>query len=276
MDLHALRRRLDSLYRTRLTRLVGRRHPHQSLVPPDDVLRVAGIGGGDYLSVGREFLDYFRNLAELHRDQAVLEMGCGIGRMAVALTTYLKPPGRYDGFDVVRPSITWCESHITPRHPHFRFQFLDVANTTYNPGGQMRADQVAFPFPDATFDLVIAISLFTHVLPEGTLRYMTEARRVLRPGGRLFATWFVWRTDVPATPEALAFLPVDCGSYRVASAENPEAVVAFPEPHVLEMYERAQLRVTKTVRGNWARDLHNLPYQDMIIATKEDQIPGRS
>jgi cyclopropane fatty-acyl-phospholipid synthase-like methyltransferase len=38
---------------------------------------------------GKEFLRYFVDLAGLKPDQAVLDVGCGKGRMAVSLTHYL-------------------------------------------------------------------------------------------------------------------------------------------------------------------------------------------
>jgi SAM-dependent methyltransferase len=127
---------------------------------------------------------------------------------------------------------------------------------------------VRFPFSDASFDVVIAVSVFTHLLPETALTYLKESHRVLSPGGRLFTTWFVWPTETSATMAAVAEFPVDCGSYRIATRDNPEAVVAFLEPSVIDMYRTAGLQITKTVQGNWIRDEHRLPYQDILVAIK--------
>jgi len=44
----------------------------------------------------------------------------------------------------------------------------------------------AFPFPDASFDVVVAGELLEHVREPGAV--VGEARRVLRPGGRLVAS----------------------------------------------------------------------------------------
>ena len=239
------------------------------LIPSDRALRAAGIGGGDYVEVGDRFLEYFRDLASLTPHDAVLEIGCGIGRMARPLTAWLQPPGRYNGFDVVRASISWCQEQITPRHPHFRFHFIDVANSFYNPRGRLVGKDLRFPFDGATFDLVIAISLFTHVLPDTARTYLAEAGRVLRPGGRLFATWFIWRSGAAPTEEALKAFPFDCGSYRVVAPDKPEAVVAFSDSAVAEMYRTARLRATTTVHGHWIAGEHSLPYQDMIVAVKD-------
>ena len=49
---------------------------------------------------GELFLRQFIDLANLAPEEAVLEPGCGTGRMAEPLTRYLT--GTYEGFDVVR------------------------------------------------------------------------------------------------------------------------------------------------------------------------------
>jgi SAM-dependent methyltransferase len=75
---------------------------------------------GDFISVGRGLLQILRDVGGLEPEEGVLDVGCGIGRMAIVLTEYLGPEGSYDGFDVVREGIEWCQAHITPRFPRFR------------------------------------------------------------------------------------------------------------------------------------------------------------
>ena len=238
-----------------------------TLVPPEEVLKTAGIGGGDFVAVGAQFLQYFRDLASLKKTDMVLEIGCGVGRMAVALTRWLEPPAVYEGFDTVASSIDWCQNHISRRYGHFHFQHIDVRNTFYNPTGQLSAHELRFPFDDRRFDVVIATSVFTHLQPSSTLRYLSESRRVLRPNGRLFATWFMWRDESNTSEHAAVLFPHDLGHHKVASLENPEAVIAFTEEYVFHAYESVGLRIVRDLRGNWGRGEHSLPYQDMIIAS---------
>jgi len=236
------------------------------VIPSDAELRASGIGGGDYVEIGDQFLDCFKTLASLAPHDAVLEIGCGIGRMARPLTAWLQPPGRYEGFDVVPASVEWCRTHITPAHPHFRFQLVDVANSFYNPRGRLRGKDVRFPFDAATFDVAIAVSLFTHVLPDTARTYLREAARVLKPGGRLFATWFLWPSPGSSTAVAEHEFPHERDGCRVASRRQPEAVVSFTDAAVTDLYDAASLRITATVAGTWASGVHALPYQDIIVA----------
>ena len=46
-------------------------------------------GDGDYRAIGAEFLGHFVRLADLRPHERVLDIGCGIGRMAVPLTQFL-------------------------------------------------------------------------------------------------------------------------------------------------------------------------------------------
>ena len=56
------------------------------LVPPR---RLSFVGAGDFTAIGLEFLRYFQDLGGLRPTDHVLDVGCGIGRMALPLTGYL-------------------------------------------------------------------------------------------------------------------------------------------------------------------------------------------
>ena len=47
------------------------------------------VGRGDFVRIGREFLDIFKTEAGLLPSDTVLDVGSGIGRMAIPLTDYL-------------------------------------------------------------------------------------------------------------------------------------------------------------------------------------------
>jgi len=51
------------------------------------------VGDGDYEKAGNEFFVYFREFGKLKPSDKVLDVGCGIGRMSLPLTTYLAGGG---------------------------------------------------------------------------------------------------------------------------------------------------------------------------------------
>ena len=137
----------------------------------------------------KEFFQYFVQLGGLKPDENVLDVGCGIGRMAVPLTKYLK--GVYEGFDIGPEAIKWCQDNISRRYPKFYFQVADVFNEKYNPGGKYKASEYKFPYDNDAFDFVYLTSVFTHMLPHDMENYLSEISRVLRNNGRCLITYYL-------------------------------------------------------------------------------------
>src|SRR5690349_12650783 len=74
------------------------------------------IGDGDHRAIGAEFLGYFVRNGGLGRGERVLDLGCGLGRMAVPLTQYLETSASYDGIDIAADAIAWCREAIESRY----------------------------------------------------------------------------------------------------------------------------------------------------------------
>jgi len=225
------------------------------------------VGDGDFQGTGEEFLDLFRRLADLRAEDRVLDIGCGIGRMARVLVPVLRPPGSYDGFDITAPGIRWCQAHYRDTPAPFRFRHADVHNAVYNPQGRAAATDYRFPYADGSFDLAVATSVFTHLLAGAADCYLAETSRVLAPGGRLFATWFLlgaedalphpFRTDPALTPAIVA----DPGA--------PEAAVAYPRRWLRECLTAHDLVPRAFHRGWWKGDGPGVSLQDVVVAYRE-------
>ena len=151
-----------------------------SEIPPRH-LNISGTGS--FRALGRHNLSLCRALGHLQPDDSVLDVGCGIGRTALAMTEFLSASGSYSGLDAIDFAIRWCQSHIASRYPNFSFVHADVYNKAYNRRGRTPPERYSFPFEDASFTFSLASSLFTHLLPTATERYVAEVGRVLRPGG---------------------------------------------------------------------------------------------
>jgi SAM-dependent methyltransferase len=129
--------------------------------------------------------------------EAVLDFGCGCGRVARQLIQQRPRPRRYLGLDLHRGMIEWCRTHLSPHAPEFEFVHHDVANRAFNPGSE-KPDVAPFPATDSSFTLVQAWSVFTHLVEPHASYYLREAARVLRPGGVVQTTWFLFeKRDFP-------------------------------------------------------------------------------
>lgn len=239
----------------------------KQMVPPR---YLSYAGDGDFEATGNEFFSYFKQLGGLKPDEKVLDVGCGIGRMARPLTQYLTT-GTYEGIDVMPVEVHWCQRHITNLHRNFRFQIADVCNPMYNPRGRFRAEEYRFPFEDSTFDFVFLTSVFTHLFKEEMENYLSEIVRTLRPGGRCFITFFLLndasRKLIEQDRSAFGFKFNRKGTL-VDDALNPAKAVAFEEDYIRGLYKRLGLEIGSVNYGCWCGRDEYLTYQDIVIARR--------
>ena len=245
----------------------GRRDP---LLPPR-ALNFVG-GSDDFETAGHEFLKHFVEIGGLKPDDRVLDIGSGVGRMAVPLTRYISSRGEYQGLEIVRVGVDWCRSNITPRFPHFRFQWADVYNKSYNPAGKSQPADYRFPFEDGRFSFVFLTSVFTHMLPAETAHYLSEIARVLRPGGRCFATFFLLNAESKAQirmGKSTPPFPHAGEGYMTFKKRAPELAIAFEEEWVRDRHQSAGLRVLEPIRyGSWCARGSYTSYQDIVLSEK--------
>lgn len=246
--------------------LLGSR-PHE-LHPPR---RLSFVGHGDFRQTGLEYLDHFQKLAGLTPADRVLDMGCGIGRMAIPLMPFLGD-GSYAGFDVGREMIGWCQRNITLQRPNFEFTWAPIYNRKYNPFGRVAGNEFRFPYPDSSFDFAFAISLFTHLLRDEVRHYLAETARVLRPGGTCLLTFFLLtpeaEREIAAGRAAFDFrYGIDGGS--TIDPHQPEEAVAYRVEEVRTMLEDTGLYVSEPIfYGLWANAPEGIAGQDIVVASR--------
>lgn len=98
----------------------------------------------------------------------ILDLGCGCGRVI----RHLKPLANAQlyGTDYNPKLIEWCKGNL-------QFAHFDVNDL-----------RPPLRYGNAKFDLVYALSVFTHLPEDLQLRWMDELRRVIRAGGYLLIT----------------------------------------------------------------------------------------
>ena len=243
-----------------------------ALKPPRSLI---SVGDGNFEQIGREYLEHFIAIGGLRPHERVLEIGCGIGRMAIPLARYLNEAGSYDGFDVARAEIAWCEKNISPRFANFKFHHIDVHNAQTNRKGRIQASSYQFPLADGQYDFVFLTSVFTHMRIDDIANYLREISRVLKPAGRSLASFFL------LNPETRALLKAKGSRFRHAHGSSlvidpklPEASIAHEESTVRDLYRQSGLRVSEPIYyGSWSGRDDFFSSQDIIVAEKDGPRP---
>jgi SAM-dependent methyltransferase len=102
----------------------------------------------------------------LRKDDYLIDVGCGSGRLTKPLTQYLS--GKYLGTDIVPDLVDYARNLVA--RPDWRFEVVQ---------------DLYIPEEDDTADMVAFFSVFTHLLHEQSFVYLREAKRVLKPAGKI-------------------------------------------------------------------------------------------
>ncbi len=248
--------------------LTGKR---DSSIPPRSMIYT---GAGDFVSAGKVYVSFFLKYGGLQPHHRVLDVGSGIGRMALPLTTYLNEKGSYEGFDVVETGVKWCQKNISAKHPLFRFQHINLRNDLYSSSGH-NASTFRFPYPDADFDFVFLTSVFTHMLPDETENYMKEVSRVLKPGGTCLATFFVFDAGKKGSHGNGKFrFEHNMGHYKLMDNKVKSANVAFESSYIeKKLAHENNLKIKHMIHGYWNGGPQSVEndFQDIIVFSKNKQ-----
>jgi len=149
---------------------------YRSLAIPSPRLRVLVSGTADldrFLGSGQAHVNCLREmLASIDRPldsmDAILDFGCGCGRMTRWLSDLSRP--QIHACDYNPELAEWCDANLG---------FVRVRTTDLNP---------PLPYGDGSFDFLYAYSVLTHLSTELAGQWLAEFRRLVRPGGLIWFT----------------------------------------------------------------------------------------
>lgn len=240
-----------------------------ALVPPKGRIF---IGQGDFAATGDTLFQHIIKTCALNPDQHILDIGCGIGRLARPLTKFLSEKGSYEGFDVVEEGITWCKKNYRD-YPNFSFHYIPLRNDLYNLDTDQTADLFRFPYHDHSFDVVVLTSVFTHMQMEEVKNYLIEIGRALKPGGHCFATFFVINkeTETYLDKSSNPFFPYRFKHYFLHDPKVKDANIAYRYEIIEEMAAEAKLSVDQFHSGWWAGKpaSSRKSFQDVLVLRKQ-------
>lgn len=225
-----------------------------------------------FRSAAHDTAELIDRLALLSPGAVVLDIGCGCGAMVSALLERVGEEGRYVGFDVHGPSIRWCRRRWSG-HPRVDFHRAEIPSPYST--GTVRSSLISyrFPVPDGGADLVLAKSVFTHILGGELPHYLEEIRRVLAPGGRALVSLFQFDDGAGVVPPAFPF-PADPGALeRWRRRGWPHAAVAYARSHSQKLIENAGLEVALSIDGFWPGTEREIRGQDLLVL-RSPQLPA--
>jgi SAM-dependent methyltransferase len=230
-------------------------------LPPAALRARVGLGSSrrEFLEVGR------RASASILRafDEATaasgsgeygrwLDFGCGCGRVARPLIDS-KRIHRLTGVDIDRPAVSWCRRHllgefaVSPPRPPLEYEA-------------------------GAFDVVCAVSVFTHMAESEQDAWIVELGRVLRDGGMLVATTLspelTW-TRPDLTPAQLAVLR-DRGFLYAPASDR------FNDNAAFQTLESQRSRWGNRFTLEWSRPFGLADYLDLSIWRKRPTSPAAS
>jgi SAM-dependent methyltransferase len=240
-------------------------------------------GGKHSYAEWAHVIGIFQTLLCQHLDtesNAILDVGCGTGLLAIASEPFLGDRGRYVGLDVVSQDIAFCRAHYPAR---FHFALVDARNATYAPlsSGERRP----WDLDAESFDMVTSLSVWTHMAEEDARFYMKEVRRVLRPGGKALITMFVLDE---AYQESLSIRSSGIGRYHMKPQDRwifdqnaygseicfhpkwarvPEDAIGITRQGLDDLLSQSELKTLAYYPGNW-KEIPGMYFQDVVVVQR--------
>ena len=189
------------------------------------------VGKRSYQDLGASLEAAGRPLSSL---PSILDFGCGCGR-TLSWLGLDHPEKDLHGTDVDGEAVRWCQANL----PIARFG----TNQWETP----------LEYDAEVFDLVYAISVFTHLNEGHQLQWLEEFRRILRPGGVLLLTVYseeIWRSlDPEISDEVIGKGILHCSSDKLRGIHPEWYQTTFhSREYVLREFGRT-FRVLANVHG---------------------------
>tara|TARA_A100001015_G_scaffold191420_1_gene213242 strand:+ start:627 stop:1499 length:873 start_codon:yes stop_codon:yes gene_type:complete len=209
----------------------------------------------------------------------ILDIGCGAGLVLNAVNQFIGKNGSYTGIDVMKSEIDFCKKHYPKK---FKFFHIETKNNYYSP---KQEKNIAWKFFDNSFDVITAISVWTHLNEIDARFYINEVSRVLKINGKAFITFFSLDEDYEN------FLKKDLNlksnfhnqtrlqyvyNKKAYDSDNwfypswtkvPERAIAVNYNALKDMFDKSNLRITKHYKGTW-KEVPGVFFQDIFVLQK--------
>lgn len=242
----------------------GKRHKY---VPPKGYIYTGSPANSiDYITQSYHQLNLLKTEINLQPDDSVLDIGSGIGRTAISMCEYLSIDGLYEGFDVVKSGVDWCNNKIGKDYSNFNFTYIPLFNDLYN-NSHLKAENFKFPYEEIFFDKIYSFSVFTHMQIYEIQNYLKEICKVLKCDGLAFSTFFLYDNDSElyiSNKKGFCF-PILKDGYRLMNRQVKSGNIAIHKDKLAEMMASENLIIEKIIDGFWKGKNGAKEYQDIVV-----------
>jgi SAM-dependent methyltransferase len=231
----------------------SRRGRNEGLPLPPPHLRTLTAGTADsgwFVESGRSSARTIRDALDRHGVSLdsiglMLDFGCGCGRV-LRHWEHL-PASEVHGAEPNELLAAWCNRNLP---------FALVSRSSLLP---------PLPYQDDAFDLVYAVSVFTHLTERPQRLWMTELARVIRPGGLLLITVHGDRYLARLTAAERRAYEEGRLVVRHASASGTNLCSAFHPAVYLREHLAAEFILLEHTTAGFE---HGAPEQDLVLLRK--------
>ena len=214
----------------------------------------------------------------------ILDLGCGLGPMALAYKLYfeelLVDKISYVGVDINEKAIEFL-SNAYPKN--FFFHLHDSGDEINYIGKNLKGNinktishsdgnecnyNLGFDFKS---DIQWSSSFFTHLTPKAVDKSLNFIKKNLSDDGVSFNSWLIVDNFTKASMKIGRLdrnLNCDFGEYLSYSDSNPLVCSAYKIDFIKEIYKKNGMEITSILRGSWRGGVKNdfNHYQDIIVS----------
>jgi SAM-dependent methyltransferase len=227
---------------------------------------------------------FFAALMRCHapsKSLRIVDFGCGHGKMAPISVFFTEPDGEYVGIDIQEGYIDYCRRKYA-RLPRVKFHLSGDSNPFYptqqGVSGRNQSYGEDWPVAAESVDILIAISVFTHLQEADAFGYMNKIYTVLKPGGLAIFTCHI--VEEPRRPPGFIFdyepmlaslLRFDTSlpgsrNWFTCCAELPESGIAMNMAGLNSLMQ-GKFKTELILRGSGTGGSDPTP-QDVVVARK--------
>jgi SAM-dependent methyltransferase len=263
----------------------------EALISPDfprlfDAMRQSEmnqwVGGSDPELVGDVCASWLLRHIPINGGEQVLDFGCGIGRVALAILRQRPGLRSLTGFDIVPRMVEFCRATIGAHFPNVNFELLADQNEHYEhfkDAASARSRDDLITSYGGSFDMAYAFSVFTHIDVTDFVDLLRFVGALLKPTGSFLFSAFALTpySRHQIAQKATAVVSLEHARYEqngqvlIGNTEDRLAFIGYDIRRIEAMIWEAGLVPCAVEYGDWRGDKMSESYQDIFVCRRPQQ-----